>query len=410
MARIRALGRHRLAFLLLACAARHAHADASPLEAENKELRKRLAEAKAKADAPPPTHCGHPCPARGSRGPTKNVHGWRKWKDLVHYHIAKNAGTTLRSVITKRYGGMELHGPGKKAYGEYFNDAGRKWAGRYFVTMARDPTSKLMSQFFYVRASLGGDFGTWHRCVTFEEYVESKRARHNHQFSQLVAGSRLAACDPSHNVSFFKRPRHEAGVTTAQDICVGGKEVLRDRIREILRQPRLFVGLVEDFDGSMVVLQRETGLPDATYCHKRTTKGALNKSFHLRPATRRATQRRNGLDEIFYDAAKEVHAWKRCCYGVDDASVAAFRAASLEYQDSIGCHARHDRKQKGLDNATFGDPNWHGRGTLLYGPKCTALDARKYALPGSRDSDQWRPKEDWCAGRLVDGDCVPPSV
>ena len=64
-----------------------------------------------------PTHCGHPCPARGSRGPTKNVHGWRKWKDLVHYHIAKNAGTTLRSVITKRYGGLELHGPGKKAYG-----------------------------------------------------------------------------------------------------------------------------------------------------------------------------------------------------------------------------------------------------------------------------------------------------
>ena len=33
--------------------------------------------------------------------------------------------------------------------------------------------------------------------VTFHEYVESKRARHNHQFSQLVAGSRLAACDPS---------------------------------------------------------------------------------------------------------------------------------------------------------------------------------------------------------------------
>ena len=95
-----------------------------------------------------PTHCGHPCPEKGSRGPTKNVHGWRKWKDLVHYHIAKNAGTTLRSVVTKRYGGLELHGPGKKAYGEYFNDAGRKWAGRYFVAMARDPTAKLLSQFF----------------------------------------------------------------------------------------------------------------------------------------------------------------------------------------------------------------------------------------------------------------------
>ena len=113
--------------------------------------------------------CGHPCPAPGSRGPSKNVHGWRKWKDLVHYHIAKNAGTTLRSVITKRYGGMELHGPEKKAYGSYFRSGERKWRGRYFVTMAREPTSKLLSQFFYVRSTLGGDFGTWHRCVTFEE-------------------------------------------------------------------------------------------------------------------------------------------------------------------------------------------------------------------------------------------------
>ena len=357
-----------------------------------------------------PTHCGHPCPEKGSRGPTKNVHGWRKWKDLVHYHIAKNAGTTLRSVITKRYGGLELHGPGKKAYGEYFNDAGRKWAGRYFVAMAREPTSKLMSQFFYVRASLGGDFGTWHRCVTFHEYVESKRARHNHQFSQLVAGSRLAACDPSHNISYFKRPRHEAGITKAQDVCKGGASILKSRILEILRQPRLFVGLVEDFDASLVALQRETGLPDATYCHKRTTKGALNKPKHLTEETRRASSRRNELDEVFYEAAQEVHAWKRCCYGVDDEAVADFRRKNLEFQHSTGCHVIHDRKQKGLDNRTVGDPNWHGRGTDQYGAKCAALDPRKYALPG--DSDQWRPKEDWCppSSKLVDGDCVPRTT
>ena len=44
---------------------------------------------------------------------------------------------------------------------------------------------------------------------------------------------------------------------------------------------------------------------------------------------------------------------------------------------------------------------------LPYGAKCAALDPRKYALPG--DSDQWRPKEDWCppSSKLVDGDCVP---
>ena len=113
------------------------------------------------------------------------------------------------------------------------------------------------------------------------------------------------------------------------------------------------------------------------------------------------------MDAIFYEAAREVHAWKRCCYGVDEDAVAAFRAKNLEFQHSTGCHVIHDRKQKGLDNRTVGDPNWHGRGTDQYGAKCAALDPRKYALPG--DSDQWRPKEDWCppSSKLVDGDCVP---
>ena len=88
----------------------------------------------------------------------------------------------------------------------------------------------------------------------------------------------------------------------------------------------------------------------------------------------------------------------------------AFRAKNLEFQHSTGCHVIHDRKQKGLDNRTVGDPNWHGRGTDAYGAKCAALDPRKYALPG--DSDQWRPKEDWCppSSKLVDGDCVPRTV
>jgi len=333
------------------------------------------------------------CPAPGSRGPSRNAHGWRKWKDLVHYHIAKNAGTTLRSVITKRYNGMELHGPGKKAYGHYFNSNQPKWLGRYFVAMARDPTSKLMSQFFYVRSTLGGDFGTWHRCVTFAEYVKSKRSRHNHQFSQLIAGSRLGACGggaPGKNVSLFARPRHEIGHVTVESICPPGEAVLRQRMLEILRQPRLFVGLVEDFDAALLTLQAESGVPDVTYCHKRTTKGALNKAHHLDAATRADAAYRNSLDQLFYDAAREVFEWKKCCFKVDAAALEAFRAKNLAFQESTGCHARNDRMQKRIDNATIGDPNWHGRNDPKFAAKCAALDPVKYALPHA-DSDKWLP-------------------
>ena len=355
-----------LAFLVLACAARRAHA----------------------ADAVTPTHCGHPCPARGSRGPTKNVHGWRKWKDLVHYHIAKNAGTTLRSVITKRYGGLELHGPGKKAYGEYFNDAGRKWAGRYFVAMARDPTAKLLSQFFYARSTLGGAYGDWHRCVTFGEYVESRRARHNHQYGQMVTGNRKGACGNDAEKP-LARPQHRA---TVKMLCAGGEAVLRERILEILREPRLFLGVVEEFDASLLALQAETGLPDVTYCHRRSTKGASTKPDALDEATRADVRARNVFDELFYAAAREVFEWKKCCYGVDAAAVAAFRATNAAYQ-ARACPPE-DKMQKPVDPATVGNPAWHRPANAS---RCASLDRERYALPrrdGTADRGAWKPKGD----------------
>ena len=334
------------------------------------------------------------CPVPGARGPSRDGHGNRKWHDLVHYHIAKNAGTTLRSVITKRYKGMELHGPGKKEYGHYFNSMERKWRGRYFVAMAREPTSKLMSQFFYVRGTLSGAFGEWHRCVTFGEYVESKRARHNHQFSQLIAGSRKARCGggaPGANETLIPRPRHELGHVTVDQMCAGGEVTLRERMLQILRQPRLFVGLVEAFDASLLVLQAETGLPDVTYCHRRSTKGALNKPKYLDAQTLKDAAYRNSLDELFYSAATEVFEWKRCCFGITDAKVADFQRANAAYQERTGCSVKFDKMQKTIDNATLGNPNWHDRANS---DKCAALDHVKYALPrrdGKPDHGGWKP-------------------
>ena len=160
---------------------------------------------------------------------------------------------------------------------------------------------------------------------------------------------------------------------------------------------------MEDFDASLVSLQRETGLRTRRAVISGRRKGALNKPRHLTEETRRASSRRNELDEIFYAAAQEVHAWKRCCYGVDDEAVAAFRAKNLEFQHSTGCHVIHDRKQKCLDNRDEPATELARPRHDQHGAKCAALDPRKYALPG--DSDQRRPKEDWCppSSKLVDG-------
>ena len=133
--------------------------------------------------------------------------------------------------------------------------------------------------------------------------------------------------------------------------------------------------------------------PVRRYCHKRTTKGARNSPSHLSAAARAASAARNNLDEIFYDAAKEVHAWKRCCYGVDEVALAEFRRANFLHQNATGCHASHDRMQRGVDAATVGNPDWAARHDPVEGQKCARLDPRKYALP-SGDSDHWRPDAD----------------
>ena len=73
-------------------------------------------------------------------------------------------------------------------------------------------------------------------------------------------------------------------------------------------------------------------MPDVTYCHKRTTKGALNKAHHLDAATRADAAYRNSLDQLFYDAALEVFAWKACCFKVDAAALDKFREKNLAWR------------------------------------------------------------------------------
>ena len=325
------------------------------------------------------------CPAPGSRGPARDADGPR-WQDMLHYHVAKNAGTTLRSVLMARYNGTELHGPTKRAYA--FTYIEPQWRGRYFVAMARDPTAKLLSQFFYARSTLGGAYGDWHRCVTFGEYVESRRARHNHQYGQMVTGNRKGACGNDAEKP-LARPQHRATIAM---LCAGGEPVLRERILEILREPRLFLGVVEEFDASLLALQAETGLPDVTYCHRRSTKGASTKPDALDEATRADVRARNVFDELFYAAAREVFEWKKCCYGVDAAAVAAFRATNAAYQ-ARACPPE-DKMQKPVDPATVGNPAWHRPANAS---RCASLDRERYALPrrdGTADRGAWKPKGD----------------
>ena len=104
--------------------------------------------------------------------------------------------------------------------------------------MARDPTAKLLSQFFYARSTLGGAYGDWHRCVTFGEYVESRRARHNHQYGQMVTGNRKGACGNDAEKP-LARPQHRATIAM---LCAGVLVVVLGIMTLALAQHRRALG------------------------------------------------------------------------------------------------------------------------------------------------------------------------
>ena len=302
------------------------------------------------------------CPEAGSRGPPRKQGGARRWSEMVHYHIAKNGGTTLRGILQARYDAKELHGPQKQEYSRYFHSRTERWRGRYFVAFARDPISKLLSQFYYARSELSGAFGRWHRCFDFGEYVLSRRARHNHQFSQLMTGQQ--GC----GLRELPRPRHEVSAEAigVNAICPEGLKALERRVAEVLSQPRLFVGIVERFDESLLALQRETGLPDVTYCPRRRHKNVLRVE-HLPAAVVKNAATRNIFDNIVYNASLNLFRAKHCCYGITQDDLKTFRRQNQAFQQKH-CPALTDEDNKArsrdrtLHNDTLGDPMYRAQG------------------------------------------------
>jgi len=305
------------------------------------------------------------CPVPGSRGP-------RKWENMISYHISKNSGTTLRGILQKRYKALELHGPKKEPYAHYFHSLKEKYRGHYFVVFVREPVSKLLSQFYYVRSSLSGAFGRWHRCFNFEEYIGSRRARHNHQFVQLMTDQK--GCGPDHKIP---RLRHEAigGSYNIEQLCPGGLAILKKRIIQVLSQPRLFVGIVEHFDASLLALQREIGLPDVRYCPMRRHHNVLRVN-HLPQHILHAAHSFNQLDNIIYNTSLRLFEAKRCCYGITDDDLDQFRQANLAFQHGSGScppisseqattatkDALRVTKDRVLSNDTLGNPMWRDSG------------------------------------------------
>lgn len=307
------------------------------------------------------------CPRPGSRGPSTKG----RWKDIAHYHIAKNGGTTLRGILQGRYDGIELHGPQKRPYSAYFHSDEWKWRGKYFVVFVRKPAAKLLSQFYYARSELRGTFGRWHRCVDFLDYTHSRRARHNHQFAQLMTGQRGCGVD-------LPRPRHELGPIDLVKICPQGRQALEHRIAEVLTQPRIFVGVVEHFDTSLLALQRETGLPDVRYCSRRRHKNVLRVD-DLPLNVVRDAQQRNLLDDILYNVSLQVFHAKACCYNISHADVLHFQHINSAFQQSrcppdadaetdsepnntTRRRSGHTSRDRSLDKATLGNPMWRARG------------------------------------------------
>ena len=292
---------------------------------------------------------------------------------LRHYHSHKAGGKTLNFILSKaqmasgssedggslfsRKGG-EIHG-GRKSLNSYLDSSSNSSNARY-VTFLREPSSKVMSRFYYHRAMCDGS--DWLQpsfkaigvcCLSLEDYVK-KRAMNNNQYEGLVAGQptgkECAGTDDSNREAptVFEDEWEiiRRGKLTPQDVCPGGgRDGLIRRIEDILSDlsDTVFFGIVERWDESIFLLGQEGGfdLRSLAYCRKnsRSSPGpAALRDGEWGYAGKEALAaliEYNALDEAVYQAAVRLLDRKVACFEMVSPSKKSVALYTKQWQDEV---------------------------------------------------------------------------
>lgn len=271
---------------------------------------------------------------------------------VIFLHIPKTAGTTLYHIIERQYQPGEyyvINQPYKELLSLQHtppeNKAGiRLLAGHIhfgiheilpqpatYFTILRQPRDLVISYFYYLRSAVSHPYSHLAKSMSLPEFVENRV-----DLNMSNMQTRMLAGRPSYG-DYYE--------CTPDDL---------ETAKENLRQSFTVVGLTEQFDETLLLLQRAFGWQNLYYARMNVTR---KKPSHqdLPPDVIQAIAQANQLDEALYLYATTLYAEQVKQQGAEfTAQVSAFQRKN-RWLSPFRFSAWQARRQKWLwqHNASF---------------------------------------------------------
>jgi hypothetical protein len=231
-------------------------------------------------------------------------------------HVHKTGGTTLSSVFKRSFGGRHCSVISTDSCAPFF---------------AADQLLELRRWYPRLHSIMGHDikaYGDLHtaapnvRYVTFLRDPVARCASH-YQYDVQVGGVDLPFEEwITQDVSPNRHTRHLAG----PDATAG------DAI-SLLEERFSFVGLIEQYDESLLMMQRKLGLPDVRYAKRWTAPdNQIKRNLLSDPASLALLKEANAEDiRLHRHVVDEIYPRQQAAYGRGlDGDLEAFQAANVE--------------------------------------------------------------------------------
>jgi hypothetical protein len=268
---------------------------------------------------------------------------------LVFIHIPKAGGNTLHDVIKRNYNEVECYhthqyGVSYKEEVKQFKESSKEkrddlkyirghigfglhnvLGDSSYVTMLRDPVDRVISHYYYILYNRRDtDLYRQIKDKTLEEFVKSD-SRSNLQTRFLAAKDGLP-------------------IMEADNKELSGKHLKRAKYH--LKDHFSFVGLLNKFDTSLLLLKEILGLDNVCYIRKNKTRKRKRKD-EISSTIRKVVLENNRLDMELYKYAENLFEKQVKNYSKDiEQELEKFRARQKEYREDYTSDYRKSGREK----------------------------------------------------------------